>query len=114
MVSGARSGASRAINTLAPGTHYLGVSSVSNATKSAAIHQAAAGRAAFCARVLPAVERHARFAFRHLTCAESREDAVQEAIGLSWMWFRRLARRGKDATAFPTALAGFAARAVRS
>jgi hypothetical protein len=63
---------------------------------------------------LPAVERHARVAFRHLKCAQSQEDAIQECVGLSWKWFRRLAERGKDATAFPCALAGFAARAVRS
>jgi hypothetical protein len=70
--------------------------------------------AAFCARVLPAVERHARFAFRHLKCPVAQEDAIQETIGLSWKWFRRLTLLGKDATAFPTALAGFAARAVKS
>jgi hypothetical protein len=64
--------------------------------------------------VLPAVERHARIAFRHLKSAERQEDAIQETVGLSWKWFRRLAERGKDATAFPTALAGFAARAVKS
>ena len=86
---------------------------MSTTTKSAAIHQAAAGHAAFCARVLPAVERHARFAFRHLACPDTLEDAVQETIGLSWTWFRRLARRGKDATAFPSALAVYAGRAVK-
>ena len=87
---------------------------MSTTTKSAAIHQAAAGHAAFCERVLPAVERHARFAFRHLACADALEDAVQEAVGLSWKWFRSLAQRGKDATAFPAALAAHAARAVKS
>jgi hypothetical protein len=33
---------------------------------------------------------------------------------LCWLWFVRLARRGKDATRFPSLLASFAARAVRS
>jgi hypothetical protein len=35
-------------------------------------------------------------------------------IGLAWRWHLRLAEKGKDATAFPTALASYAARAVRS
>src|SRR5262249_14103403 len=36
-----------------------------------------------------------------------------EMVALCWKWFLRLAERGKDATRFPTALATFAARAVR-
>ena len=35
-------------------------------------------------------------------------------IGLAWKWHLRLAEKGKDATCFPTALASYAARAVRS
>jgi hypothetical protein len=35
-------------------------------------------------------------------------------IGLAWTWHLRLAEKGKDATAFPTALASYAARAVKS
>jgi hypothetical protein len=35
-------------------------------------------------------------------------------IGKAWQWHLRLAEKGKDATAFPTALASYAARAVRS
>jgi hypothetical protein len=35
-------------------------------------------------------------------------------IGLAWRWHLRLAEKGKDATAFPTALASYAARAVRN
>jgi hypothetical protein len=35
-------------------------------------------------------------------------------IALAWQWHLRLAEKGKDATAFPTALASYAARAVKS
>jgi len=35
-------------------------------------------------------------------------------VALTWRWHLRLAERGKDSTRFPTALATFAARAVRS
>src|SRR5262245_26396479 len=62
---------------------------------------------------LPVVERVARFHFRHLRCADARADTVQEAVGLAWAWAGRLARRGRDASRFPTALAAFACRAVR-
>src|SRR5947207_2167008 len=35
-------------------------------------------------------------------------------IALSWLWFFRLAQRGKDATRFPSTLATFAARHVKN
>jgi len=35
-------------------------------------------------------------------------------IGLAWTWHVRLAEKGKDATAYPTALACYPARAVQS
>ena len=35
-------------------------------------------------------------------------------VALSWKWFLRLAQRGKDPTQFPSAIASYAARAVRS
>jgi hypothetical protein len=34
-------------------------------------------------------------------------------VALTWKWHLRLAERGKDATQFPSAIATFAARAVR-
>ncbi len=64
--------------------------------------------------VLPRIERHGRVYFRHLRCPHRKEDAVQEMVALCWKWFVRLAERGKDPTRFPSALATFAARAVRS
>jgi hypothetical protein len=63
--------------------------------------------------LLPRIERHAHIAFRHLGCPQSRDDAVAEAVALSWAWYLRLVERGKDPAAFVSALAGYAARAVR-
>jgi hypothetical protein len=64
--------------------------------------------------ILPRIERHGRVYFRHLRSAERKEDCIAEMVALAWKWHRRLAERGKDAARFPTALATFAARAVRS
>jgi hypothetical protein len=69
--------------------------------------------AAFLA-LLPQVEAHARVAFRHVKCPHRREDAVAEVAALCWLWFVRLARRGKNAGLFVSTLADFAARRVRS
>ena len=38
---------------------------------------------------------------------------VAEAVALAWRWYLRLVERGKDPAAFVSALAGYAARAVR-
>jgi hypothetical protein len=70
--------------------------------------------ASFIAIVLPRVLSHGRVCFRGIKCPHRREDAIQEMIGLAFQWHLRLAEKGKDATAFPTALASYAARAVRS
>lgn len=64
--------------------------------------------------ILPVIERHARIYFRQVKCLDRKGDLVAEAVALSWKWFLALAQRGKDARTFPTALAGFAARAVCS
>jgi hypothetical protein len=71
-------------------------------------------QAAFLASVLPKVLSHGRVYFRHLQSAELKEEYIAEMIALTWRWHLRLAERGKDATRFPTALATFAARAVRA
>jgi hypothetical protein len=68
----------------------------------------------FLMHILPRVEAHGRIYFRHIKCPHRKEDAIQEMVGLAWKWHIRLAEKGKDATCFPTALATFAARAVRS
>jgi hypothetical protein len=67
----------------------------------------------FLSSILPRVVAHSRVYFRHLS-AERKQEAAAEAVALAWAWHRRLAERGKDAARFPTALATFAARAVRS
>jgi hypothetical protein len=65
-------------------------------------------------RLLPRIELHARVYFRHLKCPHRKAEAIAEVVALSWKWFLRLAEKGKDAGQFPTALASFAARAVKS
>ena len=63
---------------------------------------------------LPRIELHGRVCFRHLRFPHRRQDAIQEMVALCWKWFVRLAERGRDATRFPSALATYAAKAVRS
>jgi len=69
-------------------------------------------QATFLTSVLPRVVAHGRIYFRGLR-AERQEECIAEMVALAWKWHLRLAERGKDATRFPTALATFAARAVR-
>jgi hypothetical protein len=63
---------------------------------------------------LPRLERHARAHHRGIRCPARREDAVAETVAVAWKWFLGAAARGKDVTAFAAALAGYAARHVRS
>jgi hypothetical protein len=70
-------------------------------------------QAAFLDLVLPKVLAHGRVYFRHLRSPDLKEEYIAEMIALTWKWHLRLAERGKDAARFPTALATFAARAVR-
>jgi hypothetical protein len=64
-------------------------------------------------RILPRIERHARIYFRDVQCAAKRQDLIADIVGLSWAWYRRLMTKGKDASRFVSALARYAARAVR-
>src|SRR4051812_27492212 len=64
--------------------------------------------------ILPAVRRHALFAFRGLKDCARFEDCVQETLALCWLWTCRLWEQGKDARRFPTALASYATRHVKS
>ena len=64
--------------------------------------------------ILPRIERHGRCYFRHVKCPHQREEFLAEMRGLAWLWFVRLAGRGKDVTGFVSALAGYAARAAHS
>jgi hypothetical protein len=65
------------------------------------------------AAILPRIERHARISFRDIRCPHKKEDLIAETIALSWAWYRRLVRKGKDVAQFVSALARYAARAVR-
>jgi hypothetical protein len=71
-------------------------------------------QADFLDLVLPKVLSHGRVYFRHVWSTELKEEYIAEMVALTWKWHLRLAERGKDSTRFPTALATFAARAVRS
>jgi hypothetical protein len=54
-----------------------------------------------------------RIHFRHLKCHHRREEVIAEMLALAWKWYRRLVEHGKDPSAFPSALASYAAKAVR-
>lgn len=71
-------------------------------------------QASFITLVLPRVLSHGQVCFRNLKCRQRRQDAIQDMISLAWEWHLRLAEKGKDSTDFPTALATYAARAVKS
>lgn len=62
---------------------------------------------------LPRIARHARFYFRHLKRQHDHDDAVAEAVALAWKWFVRLVQQGKHPEEFVSAIATFAARAVK-
>ncbi len=64
--------------------------------------------------ILPRIELHGRVYFRHLKCPVQREECIAEMVALSWQWYLRLTRRGKDPTQFVSAVATFAARAVNN
>ena len=63
-------------------------------------------------KMLPAIMRHAKFAFRFMP-PEPREEAVAEVVALSWAAFARLIERNKQHVAAPTALARFAVARFR-
>lgn len=63
--------------------------------------------------LLPAIRRQARVAFRREP-AERRGELVAEVVANCWVAFRRLVERGLEHRAYPTPLAQFAIRQVRS
>ena len=67
----------------------------------------------FLNSIMPKVLSHGRVSFRNVRCRHQKEELLAEMTGLCWQWHLRLAQRGKDAAQFPTAIATFAARAVR-
>jgi len=83
------------------------MNSVASSTTTSALH-------ACFLQLLPRLQTHGRVYFRHLKCRQRRQDAVAEMTALAWKWYVRLVERGKDPAHFPSTLASFAARAVRS
>jgi hypothetical protein len=64
--------------------------------------------------ILSRIETHARIYFRSARCPHRKADRVAETVALAWSWFVRMAKSGKDATQFPSVLASYAAKAVKS
>jgi hypothetical protein len=64
--------------------------------------------------ILPRIETHAKIYFRGIRCPANRADRIAETVALAWKWFLKLEDRGKDATQFVSAIATFAARAVKA
>jgi hypothetical protein len=64
-------------------------------------------------KCLPKIMRVADYAFRHHRSVE-REEHVAETVAWTWTLFVQAGRRGKDPSEFPTALAKFAVKHVRS
>jgi hypothetical protein len=63
--------------------------------------------------LLPAIQRFARFAFRHLDPA-GRDEAVAEATAIALVAYRRLVDRGRQSIAYASPLARYAVLHVRS
>ena len=63
--------------------------------------------------MLPAIQKHARIAFRHLN-PEAREDAVAEVVAGAFVACSRLSEAGKTHLAFPTPLARYGVRQFRA
>lgn len=64
--------------------------------------------------LLPAIQRHARFAFRRIRCSHQRDDCISETVALAWKHFVALMRRNKDAAEFRTTLALRCSQAVKN
>jgi hypothetical protein len=64
--------------------------------------------------ILPRIELHGHVYFRGLKCQQQKEDFIADMVALAWKWFVRLVEKGKDPLDFPSALATFAARAVKA
>lgn len=64
--------------------------------------------------ILPKIENHARYTFRYIRCYHAREDAIAETVALCWLWYRRLVDQANDPARFPSVLASYATRQVKS
>ena|ERR1051326_2255893 len=70
-------------------------------------------RASFL-ELVPRIEVHGRIFFRHLKCCHKRADAIAEMVALAWMWYIRLAHRGRNASEFAVTFCRFLGFAVKS
>jgi len=64
--------------------------------------------------LVPKIQTHAQIVFRSVACPHKRQDRIAEAVALGYLWFLRLARRGRPVEDFPSAFCTFLARAVKS
>jgi len=63
---------------------------------------------------LPRLQKHARYALRHIPCPDLQSDLIAETVALAWKHFLSLVRRGKDPTTFFATLALRCSQAVRA
>ncbi|HJZ60310.1 MAG TPA: hypothetical protein VKE74_35530, partial [Gemmataceae bacterium] len=63
---------------------------------------------------LPRFHAHARYAFRHVRCPDTRADLTAETLALAWRHFAALALRGRRPETFVTTLALRCSQAVRA
>jgi hypothetical protein len=64
--------------------------------------------------IRPRILTHAALVFRGMRCFDQKAEYFAETVAVAWRWFLRMAERGKDARQFPSVLASYAARAVKS
>ena len=64
-------------------------------------------------KMLPAIARHARIAFRHLRSADARDEAIQEVVCNACCAVARLAELGKLDLAYASVLARYGVAQVR-
>ena len=57
--------------------------------------------------LMPAIERQASYAFRHLG-VEAKMEAMADVVANAWVAFHRLAEKGKASIAYPTVLVRYA------
>jgi hypothetical protein len=64
--------------------------------------------------LLPRIQTHALIVFRDVVCPQRRADLIAEMIALAWLWFVRLAKRGKAVEDFVVTFCRLLAKAVKS
>src|SRR4051794_39703690 len=63
-------------------------------------------------KALPRIERYAKVKFSNLK-GEARDEAIQQALGLAWKFYRSEVLKGKDPDSYISAIAEFSVRQVR-